>query len=108
MIKIMELRTYNGNNLKDFNPQKLMDKVKDGGYSLNATRYYGGYKYTIFIQYASFIHERGADKEDTLYYADIIREGKDGKQERVLLTDDMTDKELVRELNAWKRNTIAK
>lgn len=106
MVKIMELRTYNGDNLKNFDPQKLMDKVKDGGYSLNSTRYYGGCEYTIFIQYASLIHARGADKDDTLYYADIVREDRDGNQERVLLTDDMTDKELVRELNNWKRKTL--
>lgn len=106
MIKIQELRTYNGNNLKDFNPQSLMDKVKNGGQSLHSNRYYNGYLYSIFIDYASIIHRKGSDYNDELYNAEVVAEDKEGNQERVFSVRKTTDEEIVKELNNWKKSVV--
>lgn len=106
MIKITELRTYSGDNLKSFDPQNLMDMVMSIGQSLNAIRYYNGYRYDIFIHYSFPIHFKGLDDTETLYFADVVAEDKDRNQERVLITDDISADEVVDMLEEWKEKVL--
>ena len=107
MIKIQE--TFNNGSLKDFNPQDLMNKVINNGYSLHTIRLYKGYLYEIYIQYSDPIHFSGADDTEQKYFADIIKidENDMHNQERILITDDVDADEIVDILEDWKYKVLS-
>jgi len=95
-------------SLLDFNPSDLMRKVAETGHSLFSERELNGIIYDIDIKYVEFFGGLGIDNEDELYNVTVIKEYPDGKQEYDLLKNKLKYGEVVKELEKWKKETIAK
>ena len=99
---ITNKKKFTNGTVAEFNPQSLVDKVAETGYSLNSIREDSeGNEYYISVHYKEWYGPRGIDNPDEVYYVDVVKETPDGNQTR-LFTKDGTATEIVKILNDWK------
>ena len=72
---------------------------------MNTERDFGDDVYTIFVSYEDFIGPKGIDDmENTKYNIDIIKEDKDGKQDRVFYKGKLLYDDVITTLDMWLSN----
>ena len=96
---------FTNGQLSDFNPQNLMDKVADEGFSLHTIRENGDDVYFISIHYVEFAGPKGKLNPNEKYWVDVVKEDKDGNQERIFTKKGIAT-EIVDILNNWKKDTV--
>lgn len=94
-------RKFTNGTLSDWEPQDLMQKVIETGQSMNTIRTNGDNTYLIDIFYEEWFGPKGIDNPDEKYWVDIVKEGPDGKQERVLSERNLLSNEVVNLLDRW-------
>ncbi len=101
----MSKKKFTNGTLAEFDPQSLMNKVAETGYSINTIRENGDDTYFISIHYEEWYGPTGIDNPDEMYYVDVVKETADGKQTREVL-EDGTATEIVNILNDWKASVV--
>ena len=105
MNESLNERFTNG-TLEDWEPAELMRKVQETGEALHTIRTYGDNTYIITIFYKRWYGPRGIDNPDELYWADVVKEYPDGKQERVFSSRDLIAYDIIFDLMKWKRKEL--
>ena len=91
---------WTNGELKDFDPQDLMNKVKDRRTSLFTAREFNNKLYDISI------HPHGSIEQPSDIWVDIVVEDEQGNQERIFLKKFFTYDEAVDAMREWKENMI--
>lgn len=91
---------WTNGELKDFDPQDLMNKVKDRKTSLFTAREFNARLYDISI------HPHGSVEQPDDIWVDIVAEDEQGNQERIFLKKFFTYDEAVNAMREWKEKTI--
>lgn len=91
---------WTNGELKDFDPQDLMNKVKDRKTSLFTAREFNNKLYDISI------HPHGSVEKPDDIWVDIVVEDEQGNQERIFLKKFLTYDEAVDAMREWKEKTI--
>ena len=91
---------WTNGELKDFDPQDLMNKVKDRKTSLFTAREFNNKLYDISI------HPHGSVEQPDDIWVDIVVEDEQGNQERIFLKKFFTYDEAVDAMREWKEKTI--
>ena len=91
---------FTNGSLEDFDPQDLMDKVKERKMSLFTSREFNNKLYHISI------HPHGRVDQPTDIWVDIVEEDENGNQERPFLKKYNTYEEAVNAMKEWKDMTI--
>lgn len=91
---------WTNGELKDFDPQDLMNKVKDRKTSLFTAREFNNKLYDISI------HPHGSIEQPSDIWVDIVVEDENGDQERIFLKKFFTYDEAVNAMRDWKDNMI--
>ena len=91
---------WTNGELKDFDPQELMDKVKARQMSLFTLREFNNKLYDISI------HPHGRVDEPEDIWVDVVEEDANGNQERVLLQKYQTYDEAIQAMQQWKDQTL--
>lgn len=99
-------RKFTNGTLSDWEPQDLMQKVMETGQSMNTIRTNGDNTYIIDIFYEEWFGPKGIDNPDEKYWVDIVKEGPDGKQERILTERDLLSNEVVNLLDRWLEKEV--
>lgn len=99
-------REFTNGTLSDWEPQDLMQKVMETGQSMDTIRTNGDNTYFISIFYEEWFGPKGIDNPDEKYWVDVVKEGPDGKQERILTERDLLSNEVVNLLDRWLEKEV--
>lgn len=97
---------FSNGTLADFNPQDLMDKVKNRLEAINTIRTNGNMTYMISIHPHELFARLSPETEYDIY---IVEEDADGNQRYVSTYDEFSkllDTEVVDRLNEWKNSVL--
>lgn len=91
---------WSNGDLRDFDPEDLMEKVKKRQMSLFTRREFGDKVYDISI------HPHGRVDKPTDIWVDIISEDEQENQDRVFLKKFLTYEEAINAMNDWKEEIL--
>lgn len=92
---------WSNGDLRDFDPEDLMEKVKKRQMSLFSSREFGDKLYDISI------HPHGRVDNPTDIWVDIVSEDLDGNQERIFLKKFLTYDDAINAMNEWKKSMLS-